>query len=114
MFLLAALTQGQPQLMSMALGDRIHQPYRSSLCPLLPALQTLDRSSGALGVALSGAGPSVLIFVDPKASITRVRAKVKNHLRATGLSAELISATISTHGGNSHFHPLGKKKKTGS
>ena len=74
MFLLAALTQGQPQLMATALEDRMHQPYRSALCPLLPAL-TKARSvpSGILGVALSGAGPSVLIFVDPKASITEVK-----------------------------------------
>jgi homoserine kinase len=114
MFLLAALIQGQPQLMATALEDRIHQPYRSSRCPLLPTLEKLDRSSGTLGVALSGAGPSVLIFVDPKASITGVKTRVKNHLRAAGLSAELISATITESGGSSYFPSLRKKKKTGS
>jgi len=114
MFLLAALIQGQPQLMATALEDRIHQPYRASLCPLLPVLQKLDRSTGVLGVALSGAGPSVLIFVNPKASITGAKTRVKNHLGAAGLSAELISATISTRGGSSYFPSLRKKKKTGS
>ena len=114
MFLLAALTQGQPKLMATALEDRIHQPYRASLCPLLPALQKLDRSTGTLGVALSGAGPSVLIFVDPKASIIGVKTRVKNHLRVAGLSAELISATITERGGSSYFPSLRQKKKTGS
>jgi homoserine kinase len=114
MFLLAALTQGQPKLMATALEDRIHQPYRASLCPLLPALQKLDRSTGTLGVALSGAGPSVLIFVDLKASISGVKAKVKDHLRAVGLSGELISTAISTRGGSSYFPSLRQKKKTGS
>jgi homoserine kinase len=114
MFLLAALTQGQPQLMATALEDRIHQPYRASLCPLLPALQNLDRASGALGVALSGAGPSVLIFVDPKASVGGAKARVKNHLRAAGLSAELITTSITERGGSSYFPSLRKKKKTGS
>ena len=113
MFLLAALTQGQPQLMSMALEDRVHQPYRASLCPLLPALEKLQHTAGALGVALSGAGPSVLIFVDPKASISGLKTRAKNHLRAAGLSAELISATITERGGSSYFPSLRKKKKTG-
>jgi len=114
MFLLAALIQGQPQLLATALDDRMHQPYRASLCPLLPALQKLDRSTGTLGVALSGAGPSVLIFVDPKASITAVKAKVKDHLRAVGFFAEMISIAISTRGGSSYFPSLRKTKKTGT
>lgn len=109
MFLLAALTRGQPSLMATALEDRIHQPYRSSLCPLLPALQKLDHSAGILGVALSGAGPSVLIFVDPKASMTAVKTRVKNHLRAAGLFAELIPAKITGRGGSAHFPSLSKK-----
>ncbi len=114
MFLLAAFIQGQPRLLAGALEDRIHQPYRASLCPLLAALQNLDRASGALGVVLSGAGPSALIFVDPKASIIGLKTRVKNHLRGAGLSAELISATITERGGSSHYPPLRKKKKTGS
>ncbi len=38
MLLLAAFTQGRPDLLSAALEDRIHQPYRAALCPLLPVL----------------------------------------------------------------------------
>src|SRR6202451_4297538 len=59
MLLLAALLQGNPKLLGSALADRIHQPYRAALCPLLPALEKLAGVSGVLGVALSGAGPSV-------------------------------------------------------
>src|SRR6267378_2524180 len=58
MLLLAAFTQGRHELLSSALEDRIHQPYRASLCPLLPCLQQLTGKNGILGVALSGAGPS--------------------------------------------------------
>src|SRR4029077_1503704 len=61
MLLLAAFTQGRPDFLSAALDDRIHQPYRAALCPLLPALQELKGKSGILGPVLSGAGPSVLI-----------------------------------------------------
>src|SRR6202011_880982 len=64
MLLLAAFTQGRPDLLSTALDDRIHQPYRAPLCPLLPCLQEIPGKQGILGVALSGAGPSVLVFLD--------------------------------------------------
>jgi homoserine kinase len=105
MFLLAALMQGRPELISAALDDRMHQPYRAPLCPLLPALQKMRGASGILGVALSGAGASVLMFVDPNASIVQVAAKVKSHLRAAKLAAELVSTTISGRGGNSAPRP---------
>src|ERR1700758_1862939 len=71
MLLLAAFTQGRPDLLTTALDDRIHQPYRAALCPLLPALQELRGKGGILGAALSGAGPSVLVFLDPRTSLSR-------------------------------------------
>jgi homoserine kinase len=94
MLLLAAFIQGRADLLASALDDRLHQPYRVSLCPLLPALQKLSGKSGILGVTLSGAGPSVLIFLDSKASLPRAKALVAAHLRKCRLSAELISTGI--------------------
>ena len=66
MLLFAAFTQDRPDLLPSALEDRIHQPYRAPLSPLLPALKELTGDSGILGAALSGAGPSVLVFLDRK------------------------------------------------
>src|ERR1700686_4556082 len=80
MLLLAAFAQGRHDLLSAALEDRIHQPYRASLCPLLPGLQELKGKEGILGAVLSGAGPSVLIFVDPRASAQKARKVVAAHL----------------------------------
>jgi homoserine kinase len=94
MLLLAAFIQGRTDLLARALDDRLHQPYRATLCPLLPALQKLSGKSGVLGVTLSGAGPSVLIFLDSKASSTRAKGQVEAHLRKCRLSAELISTEI--------------------
>jgi homoserine kinase len=96
MLLLAAFTQGRPDLLSVALEDRIHQPYRSRLCPLLPALQPLSGKEGVLGVALSGAGPSVLIFLDPRAQLQKVRKSVGSHLARHGLSAEVRPVSIAS------------------
>jgi homoserine kinase len=98
LLLLAAFAQGRSELLFTALEDRMHQRYRAPLCPLLPALQELDGSFGVLGAVLSGAGPSVLLFVDPKASPARLKARVAEHLRSRALSAELIISSISERG----------------
>jgi homoserine kinase len=97
MVLLSALALGRPDLLSIALDDRLHQPYRAALCPLLPALQWL-KDKAILGVALSGAGPSVLIFLDAKASARKVTEQVEKHLHSHGLSAELLPVAISSQG----------------
>jgi homoserine kinase len=55
LLLLAAFMRGRHDLLSAALEDRIHQPYRAPLCPLLPCLQELKCQPGILGAALSGA-----------------------------------------------------------
>jgi homoserine kinase len=103
MLLLAALFQGDRKLLGSSLDDRIHQPYRAELCPLLPALQHLPAGSGVLGVALSGAGPSVLMFLDPKASPEKVRTKIEGRLKERALRAELLVTSIARRGGEATF-----------
>ena len=96
MLLLAAFVQGRRDLLASALDDRMHQPYRAALCPLLPALQKLAADTpGILGAVLSGAGPSVLIFLDDKVGAERAKAQVRSHLQAqrtqSGTDAQLRS-----------------------
>jgi homoserine kinase len=108
MLLLAALMQGNPQLLSTALEDRIHQPYRSPLCPLLPCLQPLKGKNGFLGAVLSGAGPSVLVFLDPRTDAKKARAAVTERLLRYGLLAELFSTSITLRGARRSFSPSSK------
>ena len=59
--LLAAFVSQRWDLLGAAMADRLHQPYRArALFPWLPAVFAEARAAGAHGVALSGAGPSVL------------------------------------------------------
>jgi len=103
MLLLAALFQGDRKLLASSLEDRIHQPYRAELCPLLPALQDFPANDGVLGIALSGAGPSVLMFLDPEARVEKTKAKVEACLREQGLNAELLLTSIAKRGGEASF-----------
>jgi homoserine kinase len=62
--LVAAFAQGRGDLLRTAMRDRVHQPYRMEACPLLAKLLPLAENPAILGVALSGAGPSVLLISD--------------------------------------------------
>lgn len=61
--LIAALATGSIQAFPAALEDRLHQPYRARLVPGLEEILKL-RAPGLLGCALSGAGPSILVFFE--------------------------------------------------
>jgi homoserine kinase len=61
--LLAGLQTALPAALTMALDDRLHQPYRLKLFPWMPAVVAAARGAGALGCVLSGAGPSLLSVV---------------------------------------------------
>jgi homoserine kinase len=61
--LIAALSAGATWAFPAALEDRFHQPYRIPLVPGLDEILKL-RAPGLLGCALSGAGPSILVFYE--------------------------------------------------
>jgi homoserine kinase len=73
-----AFAQGRADLLRLAMRDRIHQPYRAAICPLLPILLPLVGEHGILGVALSGAGPAVLVIVDGEESLADASKLVQN------------------------------------
>ena len=60
--LTAAFALGRADLMQLATRDRLHQPYREEICPLLPALLPLAGSHGVISITLSGAGPAVMLL----------------------------------------------------
>jgi homoserine kinase len=60
---LGGLQAQRPDLLAIAMDDRLHQPYRSRLFPWMEAVVTAARQAGALGCVLSGAGPSLLAAV---------------------------------------------------
>ena len=60
----AAIAQQRYELLWEAMRDRLHQPHRESLVPGLAEALALPHMPGLLGIALSGAGPSIVALVD--------------------------------------------------
>jgi homoserine kinase len=71
-----AFAQGRGDLLRVAMADRIHQPYRSAICPQLSRLLPLVAAPGISGVALSGAGPAVLVIVEGEGNIAAAQSVI--------------------------------------
>jgi len=61
--LAVGLARGDWDLLASGLRDRLHQPRRSVLYPRSAALLERAPLLGALGATISGAGPTVLVWV---------------------------------------------------
>jgi homoserine kinase len=59
-----ALYSRQYALLATAMDDRLHQPYRAALIPGMTAAIAAGYAAGACGVALSGAGPTLLAIAE--------------------------------------------------
>src|SRR5262249_25273420 len=83
--LVAALGSQRWEVLDVAMRDRLHQPYRArALFPWLDRVFAAAREAGALGVALSGSGPSVLRLARRPEAPAVARA-MKDALTAAGL-----------------------------
>lgn len=61
--LAASIATGRPELLGAALADRLHEPYRAAAVADLRTVDRILQDAGASGVALSGAGPTVIGLV---------------------------------------------------
>jgi homoserine kinase len=94
--LLAAFASGRIDLLSTAMHDRLHQPYRLRLFPWMDAVAAAAREAGALGCVLSGAGPSMLAVV-PGAADAVARAMAES-LAAAGLAGRALELEVDVEG----------------
>lgn len=106
MMLMVAFTRGRSDLLRFALQDRMHEPYRSALCPLLQPLRSLTGEHGILAAVLSGSGPSVLLILDLQAAVPEARSAVCKCLTEAGLGGELILTGIGNQGASTYLTQL--------
>jgi homoserine kinase len=90
--LTAAFATGRGDLLATAVEDKMHQPYRAEVCPLLKKLLPLSGRDGILSVTLSGAGPSVLLLVESKDGISAAKELIFQ--RAADEIAEILECGI--------------------
>ncbi len=93
--LIAALATGTVSAFPAALEDRFHQPYRAPLVPGLDEILKL-RAPGLLGCALSGAGPSILVFYER--GYEEVCDLVRQIFAIRGHDSEVVHAQIAGEG----------------
>jgi homoserine kinase len=92
----AALQSGHADFLKEAMRDRLHQPYRAALVPGFSDALQLENVPGLLGVALSGAGPSLIAFCDGHAA--DVGKAVSECFHRKAISAEVKHLPIDPTG----------------
>lgn len=93
--LAAAFASGRVALLRAAMRDRIHQPYRASFVPGLNDMLALE-GSDILGIALSGAGPSVIALVrdGDRSTGSRIAQIFEGH----GVTSRIYELAIAAQG----------------
>jgi homoserine kinase len=92
--LILGLSTGDWELIAAGLRDRLHQPYRAHLYPRSAELLERAAGLGALGATISGAGPTVLVFVQYE----QTSAVVQRLTRETDGWARVIRAPFESQG----------------
>jgi homoserine kinase len=86
----AGLAAGRTDLLARMTVDRLHEPYRAKVFPQLPQLIAAAREAGALGACLSGAGSTILAFVDSMNGISRIEGAFAAAAADTDLEGRIL------------------------
>lgn len=86
--LVGAFINGDLSLLSVAMDDKIHQPYRCSLIPGMKKVFAAAKLAGARGVALSGAGPTLIAFTDKNSKL--IAKVMKETFIENGVQAKVL------------------------
>lgn len=95
--LLVALSRGDGPLLRDALDDRIAEPARLSLYPGYPEARAAALEAGALGVAVSGAGPTIVALA-PHVSAESVRLALIEGYARVGIQATAFATGVDAQG----------------
>lgn len=96
----AALSEGRYELIGEALRDRLHQPYRAPLAPGLAAVLELNDKTveyrGLLGVAISGAGSSMMALAT--GNTDDIARLMRSRLAEHGLKSRTMVLPVDNRG----------------
>ena len=95
--LLRGLATGNKDWIAGGMGDRIHQPYRKKLIPGYERVRKAAIQAGALGLVISGAGPTLLALA-LKGEEEGVRLAMEEAWRAQPFTARGHCLTLDVEG----------------
>lgn len=91
-----AFRLGDLDMLSEAMTDKLHQPYRLPLIPGAQAAMQAMKGAGAAAVALSGAGPSLIAFSTKRE--TAVGKAGQHAFAQAGLTSRVFKLKINRKG----------------
>ena len=94
--LLHTLTTGDLDLLPVAMRDRLHQPHRLKIIPGAAEAYRAAYEAGAAGVALSGAGPSLIAFTPSEGSV--IGQAMSEAFAAAGLGSRMWALKPTSEG----------------
>jgi homoserine kinase len=95
--LLRGLETNNGDWLKIALEDKLHQPYRQTLIPGYQEIKTAAIASGAYGMVISGAGPTLLALTNPSCS-EKVALSMQETWAKLGVKAQIPSVSVDKQG----------------
>jgi homoserine kinase len=96
--LVAALYNGDLQLLGRSLQDVVAEPLRSLLIPGFAGVKSAALAAGALGCSISGSGPSVFALCAGREDSARAGAAMVAAFRIAGLESDLYLSAVNPNG----------------
>ena len=95
---LTGVAQGDRELIAAGLRDVLIEPRRAALIPGFAAVKQAALQAGALGAAISGAGPSVFAWCWGEADAHRAGRAMVEAFAAADLAADLLVGAVDAPG----------------
>lgn len=96
--LVAALYNGDLQLLGRSLQDVVAEPARSLLIPGFAGVKAAALAAGALGCSISGSGPSVFALCARPEDSARAGEAMVAAFKAAGLASDLYVSAVNPRG----------------
>lgn len=92
------LASGGDKGIEAAMRDRIHQPYRAELVRGLDEVIDAALKAGALGAALSGAGPSIIALIRKEDDARKITQDIDSAFKELSISSRIRVLSIDRRG----------------
>lgn len=96
--LIAGLYQEDYDLISRSLKDVIAEPYRAVLIPGFYEIRETLKDAGALGMGISGSGPTLFALSKGANTATKIAAAAQEIYQKIGLEVDIYFSKINTRG----------------